>query len=275
MDKIIIKDLEIYAKHGVFPEENEKGQTFYVDAELYTDLRCAGRSDNLADSTNYGQVCHYIVEKMKKDVYKLIETVAEQLAEGILSEFPLVRKVRLELKKPNAPIGLPFGCVSVAIEREWHQVYLSIGSNMGDRKKFIENGIRDLEETAGIRKVQISELIETEPYGGVEQDWFLNGAVSLETLLTPQELLDRLHEIEAKAGRERLIHWGPRTLDLDIVFYDDLVMDSRDLIIPHIDLHNRLFVLEPLATLCPGKVHPVLHKTVWQLLSEMRYVCKK
>ena len=270
MDKINICGLEVFANHGVFPEENALGQKFVINAVLFTDTRKAGKTDELEHSSNYGEVCHFITDFMTQHTYKLIEKVAESLAEEILLQFPLIKKVELEIQKPWAPIGLPLDYVSVEIERGWHTVYLSIGSNMGDKKAYLDFGIAGLEKAHGIRNVSISDYIETEPYGGVEQDAFINGAVALETILTPEELLDLLHEIEAEAGRERLVHWGPRTLDLDILFYDDLVMDSAELIIPHIDMQNRNFVLEPLAQLCPGKVHPVLGQTVKGLLDALK-----
>ena len=97
------------------------------------------------------------------------------------------------------------------------------------------------------------------------QDDFLNACLELDTLVTPEELLDVMHEIEQEAGRERLIHWGPRTLDLDIIFYDDIVYDTPELHIPHIDMQNRDFVLNPLAELCPAYRHPLLKKTVEEL----------
>lgn len=109
----------------------------------------------------------------------------------------------------------------------------------------------------------------TEPYGGVEQDDFLNGAIEAETFLSPDALLHKLHAIEQEAGRERKIHWGPRTLDLDILLYDHEIIDTEKLTIPHIDMQNRQFVLEPLSQLAPAYMHPVLHKTISQLLAEM------
>ena len=118
--------------------------------------------------------------------------------------------------------------------------------------------------------LQVSDFLVTAPYGGVEQDDFLNGALALKTLLTPQELLERLHEIEQEAHRERLIHWGPRTLDLDILLYDDLVLDTPDLIIPHVEMHLRDFVLIPLAQIAPWKRHPVLGLTVSQMLADLQ-----
>ena len=108
------------------------------------------------------------------------------------------------------------------------------------------------------------------PNGGVEQDDFLNGALALKTLLTPQELLERLHEIEQEAHRERLIHWGPRTLDLDILLYDDEVFETDTLIVPHVEMHLRDFVLIPLAQIAPWKRHPVLGLTVSQMLADLQ-----
>ena len=101
------------------------------------------------------------------------------------------------------------------------------------------------------------------------QDDFLNGAVGLKTLLFPDELLAFLHELEQKAGRERKIHWGPRTLDLDILLYQDYVSDDPELTVPHPDMGNRRFVLEPLSKLCPNLIHPVTGKTIRHMLQDL------
>lgn len=268
-DYIKITNLKVFAHHGVFPEETREGQDFFVNAKLFLDCRKAGKSDSLEDSVNYGEVCHFITDFLQKNTYQLIESAAEQLAEEMLLSMPALKGVTIELCKPHAPIGLPFENVSVTIERNWHTAYLAVGSNMGDKKNYIRQGIHELEQVTGIMDVKVSELIVTKPYGGVKQDDFMNGAIQLQTLLTPHELLDVLHEIEQHANRERIIRWGPRTLDLDIIFYDKLIFEDDDLMIPHIDMENRDFVLRPLMELCPNYRHPVLGKTVAQLLQQL------
>ena len=268
-DEIHIDDLEVYAHHGVFPEEKEKGQLFYVNLVLYTDTRRAGRQDDLALSTHYGEVCHLVTGWMQEHTYDLIETVAETAAEQVLLHYPLVRALDVEIRKPQAPIGLPFGSVSVKIHRGWHDVYVALGSNVGDREKYLQMGVDAMKDREDIRLKKISSWRRTAPYGGVEQEDFLNGVMEIRTLLTPSELLDYLHEIEKRADRKREIRWGPRTLDLDILLYDDLVTESESLVIPHVDMQNRDFVLRPMSEIAPWVRHPVLGLTMEQLYARL------
>ena len=269
LDKINIRNLEVFAHHGVYREETKLGQKFLVDAVLYLDLRRAGFSDEIRNSVDYGAVCRFITKYMKEHTFKLLEAVAEQLSAALLMEIPQLAQVDLEIKKPWAPIGLPVEDVSVSVSRKWHTAYLGVGSNLGDRVGFVKFALDRLGTIPYIRDTQVSSLVETEPYGVKEQPPFVNGAVVLQTLYTPAELLDLIHGIEAEAGRERKMHWGPRTLDLDILFYDDCILEQKELIVPHPDMANRMFVLKPLSELCPGKVHPVLGKTVLQMKREL------
>lgn len=270
MDEIRIQDLEIYCHHGVFKEENVLGQKFLVSLILYTDIRKAGGSDDLSFSIDYAEVSHFVECRMKEKNYRLIEAAAEHLAEDILLEYPLVKKVCVELKKPWAPILLPLDTVSVRIERGWTQVYLSVGSNMGDEESHIREAVESLRQDNKICDVVVSDLIETEPYGFTEQENFLNGAVSLKTLYSPYELLERIHEIEKEGKRERKVHWGPRTIDLDILLYGDEVIQTETLTIPHREMTLRRFVLEPLNQIAPWVKHPVSGETVAELERKVR-----
>jgi dihydroneopterin aldolase/2-amino-4-hydroxy-6-hydroxymethyldihydropteridine diphosphokinase len=269
-DYIKITNLKIFAHHGVFEEEKINGQDFYINAKLYLDLHTPGKSDDLTESLHYGEACHFMHQVFTEKSYDLIETACENLCQRLLLEYNKLTAVEIELQKPHAPIGLPFENVSVTMYRQWHKAYISFGSNMGEKEKLIQDGIEKLKNHPLIRGVEVSNMITTKPYGPVEQEDFLNGCLVLDTLLDQEELLELLHQIEAEADRKRLIHWGPRTLDMDIVFFDKLVYESEDLIIPHVDMHNRLFVLEPLLELCPNYRHPILGITVQQMLDKLR-----
>lgn len=147
------------------------------------------------------------------------------------------------------------------------RVYLSFGSNMGDREQQINDALNLLNTLPETKVTKISSLYETAPVGGVEQDDFLNGVVALETNLSPIELLDGIQSIELKLNRVRKIHWGPRTIDLDIVLFGDLVMDSERLKVPHPFMHERSFVLIPLNEIAPQAIHPVLNKKISDIVT--------
>lgn len=271
MDQIRIRELEVFARHGVLPEENRLGQKFLLDVLIDTETREAGKTDDITKSIDYAKVCRSITDFMQEHTYKLIEAAAEEIAEMLLLTYDKIQSVEIELKKPWAPIGLPVETVSVRIKRGWHKAYIALGSNMGDKKAFLDGALDSIGKIKECQLLAVSDWIETEAYGGVEQDDFLNGVAAVRTILPPYALLEELQRIEKEAGRERKIHWGPRTLDLDILFYDKLIMEEEKLVIPHPDLQNRCFVLDPMMQLAPYYRHPVTGESIkemWEKLKE-------
>ncbi len=146
-------------------------------------------------------------------------------------------------------------------------VYLSLGSNMGDREGNLQKALMELEVIGTVRKV--SGFHVTKPFGKTDQPDFLNAAVEFETELLPEELMLRLNGIEQKLGRVRKVRWGPRTIDIDIIFYGFSVYNRDGIVIPHPEVQNRDFVLKPLADICPEFVHPVFYKTIRQMQREL------
>lgn len=268
MDQIHIKRLEIFANHGVLEEENRLGQKFLVSVTMGVDAHQAGKSDLLSDSVNYAKVSEMICREAQKHTFHLIERLAEHLAEQILLQFPMVRQVEMEIEKPWAPVKLPLETVSVEINRGWHQIYLGIGSNLGEKQKNLDRAVELLRTAPGNRVITVSDYIITKPVGEVEQDDFLNGVVFLESLQTPEEMLAQIADIEQELKRVRTVHWGPRTIDVDILLYDDLIMHTDTLTIPHPEMCKRGFVLEPLAGIAPYAVHPIRKKTILELWEE-------
>ncbi len=145
-----------------------------------------------------------------------------------------------------------------------NQVYLSLGSNVGDRQANLGKAVERLERKG--RVVSVSSFYETEPVEFTHQAWFLNCAVSVETAETPEQLMATILQIEQEMGRQRVQPKGPRTIDIDILLIGDKVIDSPELTVPHPAMHKRRFVLEPLAEIAPTVLHPILKKTILELL---------
>lgn len=270
MDKIVIKDLEIFAYHGVLPEEKRQGQTFIVTVELFLDLHDAGASDDLGETVNYADVCDTISRVMTEEKYNLIEAAAESMAGTILLEYEKVKNVHIMLCKPEAPINMTFDTVYIDITRGRHTVYLGLGSNLGDKEGYLDYAVDQLGKDDYIKVNKVSSYIVTKPYGNVEQDDFLNGCIEIETLYSPQELLEIINDIEQGAGRKRVIHWGPRTLDIDILLYDREIIMEENLKIPHAEMARRSFVLEPLCEIAPFAYHPGYNKTIIELFDILK-----
>jgi 2-amino-4-hydroxy-6-hydroxymethyldihydropteridine diphosphokinase len=151
-----------------------------------------------------------------------------------------------------------------------HIAYIGIGSNLGDKPYYCEKAISEILKIDRHRLLAKSSLFKTEPTGYTSQDWFVNGVIKIETDLDPSELLRTLKTVEARLGRTETFRWGPRTIDLDILFFDDIQIQTGELLIPHPLIQDRKFVLIPLAEIDPNFLHPVLKKTVHELLNDFQ-----
>jgi dihydroneopterin aldolase/2-amino-4-hydroxy-6-hydroxymethyldihydropteridine diphosphokinase len=271
LDKIYINELEIYAYHGAFAEEKILGQKFFISLELSVDLRQAGQQDALDKTVNYAEICEETEKIFTSQKHDLIEKCAEELAEAILTKYELIEEIKIMIKKPWAPIGRHVNYVAVEITRKWHTAYLSLGSNIGDKMHNIEEALRLLSaKTTKVTKV--SKLYTTKPVGYTDQDDFLNGCAEIRTLLNAKELLSFLLEIEYKLKRERIIRWGPRTIDLDIIFFDQEIIAEENLMIPHPRMQDRMFVLEPLCEIAPYLLHPLLGRRISELKERLEEI---
>ena len=269
MDKIHIKDLEIIGFHGAIPEEKVLGQKFVLSFELDVDLRQAGKNDDLTKTVHYGELAQKVEEEFTKTSYDLIEKAAEEICEFVLLNYPLVKKVKLLLKKPWAPTRKHVEYVAVEIERKWNKVYIAAGSNLGDKEETLKEAIDKIDKRKDCVVTKVSNFYTTDPVGYEDQDQFVNCVFEINTLQTSSELMDTLLEVEKDFKRERIIRWGPRTLDLDIIFYNDIISYDEHILIPHPRAHERQFVMKPMCDINPYYVHPIYRKRVMDISSEL------
>jgi dihydroneopterin aldolase/2-amino-4-hydroxy-6-hydroxymethyldihydropteridine diphosphokinase len=269
MDRIFVEDLEVFAYHGVMQQEKELGQKFLISLELFLDLKEAGKSDDLSKTVNYGELCHEAEKEFQRESYDLIERAAEKLGEFILLNYSGVERVKVVIKKPWAPIGRSLLYAGIEIDRAWHKAYIGMGSNMGNKLENLKAAIAKINESTYTKVIRTSENYETKPVGYTDQDNFVNCAIEVRTLLTPVELIRFLLGVEADLKRERIIKWGPRTIDLDVLLYDNIITSSEEIVIPHPRMHERLFVLKPLKDIAPFVMHPILNKRITELEEQL------
>jgi len=252
MQTIKIKNLKINANHGVLESEKKSTQPFVISADIT--LTEYTQNDNLQNTINYVEACDYIVDVSTKNRYNLIETLSNEIAKELLNQFPAAKSAIVEVQKPNAPIPYSLEYVATTTKRFWSTVYLGLGSNLGDRETAIKTAIKKLETTACIKLIKTSSIIESKPYGNTNQPKFLNAVIKIETYLSPHELLTLIQNLEKSAGRKKREKWGARELDIDILIFDNLCIITDTLILPHPDMHNREFVLNPLKEIEPNLV---------------------
>ena len=260
MKTVEIKGIKLSARHGVHEHEKINPQEFAIDISFGYDSTQAALSDDIADAVNYSQVCKTAYRVCAENFFNLIEKLSYEIAFEIAEQFPAIQNIEVSVHKPQAPVTVPFEDIIVTSELERVKAVLSLGSSEGDRRATLDGAISALDEVRGISVLKVSDYIETAPYGGVAKNEFLNCALVIECLLTPEQLLEVIHGIESDFHRVRGERWGDRTLDIDIIFFGNKVIAQEGLIIPHCDYFNRDFVLTPLKQIVPEFVCPVLRK---------------
>ena len=255
-DQIEISAIRTVAIVGALPHEREIPQPLQIDLTLDVDLGDAGRSDDLDDTVHYGWVADQVVAVVSESKDVLLERLAARVADEVLT-FDRVEAVTVTLTKLRPPIAVDAASTAVRISRtrstaavarqSSHRAFIALGSNLGDRREFLRMGVAGLD-----RVVAVSQVYETDPVGGPDdQGAYLNMVVEIETPLDPFALLRRCQRIEGEAMRQRVVRWGPRTLDVDIIMYDDATIETADLVVPHPHFAERRFVLTPLAEIAP------------------------
>lgn len=262
-DHVYINGLRVMVLIGVLPHEREAPQPIQIDVDVEVDLSRAGQSDDLHDTVNYGAMCDAIAALARASSDLLLERLAQRVAECALG-FDGVEVAHVTITKLHPPIDEELASTAVRITRQRsvvsaegissvsHVAVIALGSNLGDRVAHLKFAVEQLSHFGTMRGE--SPVYETDPIGGPDnQGAYLNMVVALETDLDPYALLRRLNAIEAEALRERVVRWGPRTLDLDIIFYDDISVTDDSLTVPHPRWTERRFVLAPLADIAPDR----------------------
>jgi len=264
-DRIRLSGVRGRGFHGVFEHERREGQEFVIDVELALDLAPAGASDDLADTVNYGEIGAAALARIEGDPYDLIERLAEVIASDALRHNE-VDEVTVTVHKPQAPVGVPFGDVTVSVTRRRQPVpvVIAMGANLpwghSSPHDTARSAVESLAHHPTVRVVASSALYDSDPVGGPEQPTYVNAVVVARTSLSPTSLLRELHAVEATFDRRRDVRWGARTLDLDLVQYGapaadtDVTSDRPRLTLPHPRAHERAFVLVPWLEVDPDAV---------------------
>jgi 2-amino-4-hydroxy-6-hydroxymethyldihydropteridine diphosphokinase/dihydroneopterin aldolase len=263
-DAIFLKGLALHAYHGVMQHEAKVGQTFLLDLVLDLELGNASRTDMLKDTVSYDIVIKIASEAFCARRHRLVEAAAGAVADAVLARCPQVRSVRVTVHKPHAPIAATFDDVGVTIERPVlvnmtdpsAEALLALGGNVGDVRATFDRAVQMLCADKAVRLVARSSDYRTPPWGVTDQPAFVNAVIAVATSLDPLDLFMRAVTIERALGRERdkERRWGPRTIDIDILAYNDVVMHDPGLTLPHPRLFERGFVLMPLAEIAPDRV---------------------
>ncbi|MBR2548610.1 MAG: 2-amino-4-hydroxy-6-hydroxymethyldihydropteridine diphosphokinase [Clostridiales bacterium] len=258
MDKITLSKMEFEGHTGCLDFEKTDGQKFIVSLDLFIDRIRGCYTDDLSDTVDYAKIYEVTKTIVTEDKGDLIECLAQKISDGVLKADSRIDKVAVTVSKPGAPVKGIFETMEVTIERSRKEfVILSIGSNLGDREANILAAEDAVKALPGVEDIRYASIYETEPVGLEDQPYFLNTCIGFYTDIGPYDLLEKIHVIENGLLRTREVHWGPRTIDIDIIFYGNRVIMTPELTVPHPRWHLRSFVTVPLREIKEiGPEHP-------------------
>lgn len=249
MHHIVMRNMKFYGYHGCLDFEKENGQWFIITVDIGCDYLPGAVTDELEGTVNYADAYDRIKRIATELKFNLIEKLAYEIGRCVLLNYNLASEVTVMVHKPDAPVEGEFECMETSIHLKRHEVVISFGSNMGDREDIIRTALGMINKRDDTSVVRVSSLYETEPVGYADQADFLNGAAIIKTIIEPLDFLHMLQKIELDLHRVRTIKNGPRTIDLDVVTFDDISSNDEELTLPHPRMHERAFVLVPMKEL--------------------------
>lgn len=254
MDAIVVRGLRAAGRHGVLPGEQDRAQPFELDLDVEADLSVAGRTDDLADTIDYGALVRAADRVVAAESWRLLERIAQRVADEVMAIDRRISAVTVAVRKLAPPVEEELATAGVRIMRRRRRAFVGLGANLGERQAALRSAVEGLPDV-----VAVSPVYETSPVGGpANQPAYLNVVVELATARAPHELLGVARVLELAAGRDRSTEerHGPRPLDVDLLWVEGVSVDEPDgsLTLPHPRMWERRFVLVPLADLAPELV---------------------
>lgn len=252
---------------GCYEYERNVFQDLIIDIIAHLNEHDWVTQDQLTETVNYDELIEFVKSIVAKTQYKLLETLAQFIANKLLTKYEIIKNIEINIVKP-AICGVKAREIKVSyFSKRQFKVALALGSNLNLPYKQLICAIELLNEC--ITKIKIGGFYETRPYGNTQQDNFYNTAIIGYTTLNPQELLAKIITIEKLMGKNKNIENGARVIDIDIIFYENINYVEQFLKIPHIGAHLRDFVLQPLIDIEPHLIHPILNATIANLLKNI------
>jgi dihydroneopterin aldolase/2-amino-4-hydroxy-6-hydroxymethyldihydropteridine diphosphokinase len=266
MFEILIKNLNLFGYHGVKEIEKKSGQNFLFNVEISLDEEAVLKSDDLKYTLNYSQVIELLKKINNRKQFNLLETLSITIATEIMEMSPLVNKISVKIEKTSPPIKENLESVGIryVLDRADYEgkrskaagrdVYLSLGSNMGSREDNLRKAVGIIDSNPDFDLIRVSSIYETEPMYFEDQDYFYNIVLRcrVDESLGPFETMGFLKDIEWGMGRRKAKQiYGPRIIDIDILYYGEMTLQSGLLTIPHPKIAERKFVLLPLSEIVP------------------------